>query len=288
MISVIIPLYNKQATIFTTIQSVLGQTFKNFELLIINDGSTDNSMTIVSSIKDPRIRIIDKENEGVSATRNRGAKESKFDLLFFLDADDYIYPNCLETLSKIYASYQKADVWSANYEMRNSKQARVVLSKSLFGYIKTPHKLIYYRDWHFRMGSFLITKNSFLTIGGYLNSMTVGEDFYFMDKFCEKYNAVYIPDIVMAYVQDSRGLSRGGIPYQKVIEYHLNFKNKNNWQKLIYSELITKRIIKAILRGDYNESKALIFKHRFWCFYGLYSIIISSFNLILKSIKFRS
>lgn len=88
MFSVVIPLYNKEVSVKNTLESVLNQTFKEFEIVIVNDGSTDNSLEIVKKIKDDRIRIIDKPNGGVSSARNRGIKEAKYEWIAFLDADD--------------------------------------------------------------------------------------------------------------------------------------------------------------------------------------------------------
>ena len=88
MISVVIPLYNKEKQIKRTIQSVLTQTFQDFEIVIVNDGSTDNSTIEVEKIKDSRIRLIHQENAGVSAARNKGIEEAKYELIALLDADD--------------------------------------------------------------------------------------------------------------------------------------------------------------------------------------------------------
>ena len=74
--SVIIPLYNKEVSIASTIQSVLNQTYDDFELIVVNDGSTDKSREVIADIADSRIRIIDKENGGVSGARNRGIREA--------------------------------------------------------------------------------------------------------------------------------------------------------------------------------------------------------------------
>ena len=78
MFSVVIPLYNKELSIKNTIQSVLNQTFQDFEIVVVNDGSTDNSLHVLKEIDDTRIRIINKTNGGVSSARNRGIKEAKF------------------------------------------------------------------------------------------------------------------------------------------------------------------------------------------------------------------
>src|SRR5690554_7052561 len=98
MFSVVIPLYNKELSINNTIQSVLNQTFQDYEIVVVNDGSTDKSLEVVKQINDFRIRIINKLNGGVSSARNRGIEESKFDWIAFLDGDDLWMENHLEIL----------------------------------------------------------------------------------------------------------------------------------------------------------------------------------------------
>ena len=99
MISIIIPLYNKATSIKRTIHSVLSQSYTDFELIIINDGSTDNSAEIVNKqFYDKRIRYIYQDNAGVSSARNRGIKEAIGEWILFLDADDILYPNALKIL----------------------------------------------------------------------------------------------------------------------------------------------------------------------------------------------
>ena len=89
MISIIIPLYNKEANIKKTLKSVLAQDYSDFELIIVNDGSTDKSVEVInSSFNDSRIQIINQENKGASAARNRGVEASKFNYISFIDADD--------------------------------------------------------------------------------------------------------------------------------------------------------------------------------------------------------
>jgi len=84
MISVIIPLFNKESTILTTLTSAINQTFKDFEIVIIDDGSTDNSISIINdNFDDHRITIISQENQGVSIASNRGVFHSKYDLIAF-------------------------------------------------------------------------------------------------------------------------------------------------------------------------------------------------------------
>lgn len=99
MISVVIPLYNRAHVVCETINSVLSQTFRDFEIIIVNDGSTDNSLNIVKdNFDDPRISVIDQKNQGVSVARNRGVKEGKYEYIAFLDADDAWKPEFLSTI----------------------------------------------------------------------------------------------------------------------------------------------------------------------------------------------
>jgi glycosyltransferase involved in cell wall biosynthesis len=100
MISVIIPVYNAKDYLEDCIDSVLSQTYGNFELLLIDDGSTDGSGEICDAYAehDSRIKVIHQENSGVSNARNRGLDEAKGDVIGFLDCDDYILPGMYETL----------------------------------------------------------------------------------------------------------------------------------------------------------------------------------------------
>jgi glycosyltransferase involved in cell wall biosynthesis len=89
MISVIIPLYNKAHTIVNTLNTVLRQTFQDFEIVIVNDGSTDNGVEVITTaFNDVRIKIINQANGGVSGARNTGADAAQYNYLAFLDADD--------------------------------------------------------------------------------------------------------------------------------------------------------------------------------------------------------
>ncbi len=99
-ISIIVPIYNGEKYLNTSIFSILYQTYKNIEVLLINDGSKDNSLQICHELatKDSRIRVIDKPNSGVSDTRNVGIKESSGKYIMFVDCDDIIYEDCCETL----------------------------------------------------------------------------------------------------------------------------------------------------------------------------------------------
>lgn len=100
MISVVIPLYNKEQFVGQTIKSLLSQTYKEFEAIFVDDGSTDKSPQIVENIQDDRIKLIRKENGGPSSARNLGVEKAKYDWILYLDADDCLLPYALELFAK--------------------------------------------------------------------------------------------------------------------------------------------------------------------------------------------
>ena len=95
-ISVILPVYNCQEYIEKSITSVLNQTFSDFELIIVNDGSTDNTSEIISQFTDSRVKIINQSNQGPGAARNNALKIAEGDYIMYLDSDDWFCPNALE------------------------------------------------------------------------------------------------------------------------------------------------------------------------------------------------
>lgn len=120
MISVIIPLYNKEPHIAKTLKSVLDQSFQDFEIIVVNDGSTDNGPAIVKSFPDPRIRIVSQSNSGVAAARNKGIFEARGEFVAFLDADDLWMPAYLESLMNLATQFPDCDVFASSYLIREA------------------------------------------------------------------------------------------------------------------------------------------------------------------------
>ncbi|GAB3993223.1 glycosyltransferase family 2 protein [Spirosoma daeguense] len=115
MFSVVIPLYNKAPYIAKAITSVLNQTYVNFELIIINDGSTDNSIEEVYKFNDQRINFISQKNAGVSVARNIGVKHARFQYIAFLDADDWWGCHFLEEMATLINQYNEANLFGTSY-----------------------------------------------------------------------------------------------------------------------------------------------------------------------------
>jgi glycosyltransferase involved in cell wall biosynthesis len=114
-VTVVIPLYNKAADIERTVRSVLAQSYSDFVLCIVDDGSTDGGGDVVRRIGDPRIRVIRQENAGVSAARNRGIAEAQTDLIALLDADDEWRPDFLRAVCELRSRFPQAGLWATGY-----------------------------------------------------------------------------------------------------------------------------------------------------------------------------
>lgn len=120
MISVVIPLYNKEAQIAQTLRTVLSQSFQDFEIVIVNDGSTDNSVSEVLKFSNPRIRLINQANAGVSTARNKGIEEARGEYVALLDADDEWNYDYLETQMRLVEAYPQCDVFAVNYQFSDA------------------------------------------------------------------------------------------------------------------------------------------------------------------------
>ena len=133
MISIIIPLYNKEASIATALRGVLAQTYQDFEVVVVDDGSTDGGAAVVETFDDPRIRLIRQENGGVSAARNRGIAEARGEHIAFLDADDEWMPEFLEEIAALIAEYPECRARATNYVFNsNGVKSPTILRKMPF------------------------------------------------------------------------------------------------------------------------------------------------------------
>jgi len=126
-ISVVIPLYNKARHISRALDSVLGQTHQDYEVVVVNDGSTDGSEDIVRRYSDPRIRMVFREHVdsgGGHAARNLGIAESRADLIAFLDADDEWLPEHLATIVRLSEKYPECGAYASAYEVVDRQHRR--------------------------------------------------------------------------------------------------------------------------------------------------------------------
>jgi len=206
LISVIIPAYNSEQTIQETIQSVINQTFTDWELIVINDGSTDSTSAIVEAFGDRRIQLFSYPNAGASVSRNRGLAKSTGELIAFLDADDLWTADKLQDQLAALQANRQADVaysWSdcidesSNF-LRHGGRVTIegnALPKLLLG------------DVLENGSNPLIRRKTLLEIGGFDESLPAGQDWDLYLRLAAKYQFVTVPRSQIRYRTSSRAMS---------------------------------------------------------------------------------
>lgn len=182
MISVVIPLYNKEQSIISTLESVLAQTYTDYEVIIVDDGSTDNSLKVVneriSELGSERVRVFHQENAGVSAARNRGIMEAKGDNIAFLDGDDLWTSDYLDTLATLIRDYPNAGLYSIGYQSISVSEVSTLeknikyKSNSYRGPVHAPWN----GEYSIWTGSSSSSRERLLKVGLFDTRMTHGED----------------------------------------------------------------------------------------------------------------
>ena len=220
MFSVIIPLYNKEAYIKKAIHSVLDQTYSDLELIVIDNLSTDKGFQIAQEIQDKRIRFISEPNKGVSFARNRGIKESRFDYICFLDADDYWLDSHLKNIYDLIQLYPKAACWADKYEIIESngfKRNSITIQSSgeTCFILENYFKEIAFGDSPIHINSACIPKSVLLEVNGFHTGIDYGEDTLLWSTLFLKYPIVLSTNIGSVYQRSAD--NRSDVP-EKLIQ----------------------------------------------------------------------
>ena len=278
MISIIIPLYNKEKLIARTIQSVLQQTFQAFEVVVVNDGSTDNSAQKVEQIKDARIRLIHQQNGGVSAARNRGITEARYDLVAFLDADDEWKPTYLETQYQLYQKYPECSVYACNYKFQNT-EGRVtptIIHKLPFqtedGVLSNYFEVASCSHPPLWTSAVMVKKEAVQAIGGFPIGIKSGEDLLTWARLAVKYLFAYNTKIGAVYNQ-GEGYDYSNLPPREqdngdpvgktLLQIKKAYPDTNKKKKYI-SHWHKMRASVAIRFGDRKETVKETFKSLYY------------------------
>lgn len=229
LISIVIPLYNKEKSIAKTINSILEQTYTNWELIVVDDGSSDGSADVVNSFSDNRIFYFKKENGGVSSARNYGVNMAKGEWIIFIDADDYFLPHALSVLSSCVIEY-KCNVAVGNFYIEDS-DGRKLFKTTSNGIVKNPFREWFYYRLHPRTGNTLLNRRIFTNISYNVN-LKRWEDAEFCFKLLESNEVSYISNPVMVYTNDFKGLSNPSDNIDCDFVNHLQFSGKTFWYKM--------------------------------------------------------
>jgi glycosyltransferase involved in cell wall biosynthesis len=208
--TVIIPLFNKEKFIEATLKSVLNQSFTDFEILIVNDGSTDSSAAVIKTFTDPRIRYFKKENTGVSSARNYGIENAQTDHISFIDADDYWYPDFLQEMFQNIKKHPKQKVFSAAIEIATANKlfpAQYSIAKTsdceIVNYFSASSK-----ETVLCTSCAVFKKNVFEEIGNFDIHIKSGQDTDLWIRIGLVYPVVFSWKILARYVYDENSLSK--------------------------------------------------------------------------------
>ncbi|HLT41982.1 MAG TPA: glycosyltransferase family A protein [Sphingobacteriaceae bacterium] len=267
MFSVVIPLYNKEQSIGNTILSVLKQSFEDFEIVLINDGSTDNSLREVRQITDSRIRIIDKPNGGVSSARNRGIEEARFEWIAFLDGDDLWEPNHLEILNELIIKFPRDKVFCTAY-IRSDERAPLENDNSIVVVVED-----YFREAingpFFWTSVACINRAVFSDVGMFSLLLNRGEDLDLWARIGRRYRFVRSRMITAVYNLDAENRSDRHLKLEKTRVYNYDFSHTNSKSETeYYRRQIIISLLGMLKRRDWNDFFKLKNKHgnyvRYW------------------------
>ena len=237
--SVIVPLYNKAPYVRKALESVFAQTYTDYELIVVDDGSTDDSACIVQQFIDERLkvkgneevkgyrlevkgsengeadtcashlsplasrlRLLSKPNAGVSAARNSGVAVSSGDYVAFLDADDWWEPTYLERMAQLIEDYPDAGLYASNYVYYKPGKTHVAINNIETGYFNYPKAYYEGNAMPVWTGAAIIPRRVFDETGGFPLGIKLGEDFLLWSKIALQYPVAFLNDPLAWYNND--------------------------------------------------------------------------------------
>ena len=278
--SIAISVFNKEKYISNTIKSVLNQTFNDFEIVILNDGSTDNSESEILAFKDPRIKYFSEENQGAGAGRNYIINKATGEYIALLDADDIWYSFYLEEQNELIKKYPEEVVFSTSQEVLRNNQVYPRIYKTLLkegesgilDYFKSSKQ-----DSIIHSSSVVIRKDFFNKVGGFNPNIKSGQDtdlwiriglkrkVVFSTKICTKY--IYIPNSLFRSTNSiSQKIDLS--PYESFEKNNNDLKvflDLNRYSLALQAKVwrengISKKIISKIDKNNLNWKQKLLLK----------------------------
>lgn len=270
--SIIIPVYNKQDTILRTLDSISRIDYSDFEVIVVDDGSTDNSASIVQHQCSNTIKYFYKENGGVSSARNYGARVAEGKWLIFLDADDYLKPESLSVFYSMILKYKDATVIVGNY-IGESSIVKKVRDRSKERMSRKPTRDLWIGHFYPRPGTFCCTREAFNKIGGFDERMSYFEDGHFGIQLIANNKTAYTPTLVMEYVQETCYESRRLHPIKTELAYYIpEIHFLDIWMQDWYYNVLEKSMERRHKALDENGVKCYK-KIEDECFGGIFSVI---------------
>ena len=205
-ISVIIPAYNAERTLQKTVHSVQNQTFSDIEIIIINDGSTDQTSGIIQNLSDSRIRVFSYENGGLPTARNRGIARSSGELIAFIDADDLWTSDKLERQMAALEAHPEAAV-AYSWTQSIDDQGQLLYQYHSVFFEGDVYAEILVNNFVSNGSNILVRKSAILSVGEFDPTLKSCEDWDFYIRLAAKYHFVVVPDWQILYRQSPTAMS---------------------------------------------------------------------------------
>lgn len=207
LLSIIIPLYNKQDCILKTLDSVVSQDFFDYEIVIVNDGSTDNSVQMVGIVSNEHIRLFNKENGGPSSARNYGVRMANGAWVLFLDADDTLENGALKLVANNIRKHRLADVFCYSQYIEENHIKQLYPTNHARGYILFPF-LKWYLNKIYPGPGRMVVKKTCLEKEPFREDLKRWEDGECIFRLMKKYRFYAVPIPLFTYCRDNIDASK--------------------------------------------------------------------------------
>ena len=238
MISVVIPLYNKEASIKQSLMSVLSQSYQDFEVVIVDDGSTDNSVAKVEEIQDSRICLIRQDNGGPSKARNTGVMNAKGEWILFLDADDTLLLEALAHFSQLIDAHPNYEFFACSSYYCKSGEQRAQPFNFKEGILKNPYAAMFLHYYSPRTGDFVVSRRVAL-LCPFDENIRRFEDVECFFRIYKKVKVYLSPVPVLNENRDFAEASSARYDIKEDFVGHINMEGKSLWERLCLYRLFT-------------------------------------------------
>jgi glycosyltransferase involved in cell wall biosynthesis len=224
------PAYNAEKYLAEAIESILNQTFQEFEFIIVNDGSTDNTLAIIQhyAAQDRRIRVLQTDHVGGGAARNVGVEVAKYDWIAMMDADDISLPQRLEKQIKAAQKHPDVVIWGTYANKINVKGK--ILSKNQFLGPTTQEEFYAMRqrgeEIYVLHATVLFKKDIFLKEGGYIPKFEGAEDSELFDRISDHGPILALPECLFLYRFHGESVSKNNFFHQKRLGEYLKYRRQ--------------------------------------------------------------
>lgn len=263
LISVIIPLYNKEECIVRTIESITKQDYDDYEIVVVDDGSTDGSVALIQSLNNDKIKIYKKENGGPASARNYGVENAMGKWGLFLDADDFLEPGSLKLLDELIHKEPHCEFFCCNHYIQSDNKKTLFSTKFKEGYIRDNFFAYQTKRIRPRAGAALFSM-SLLRKYPYNEQFWRYEDADCVFNIMRNTRAYTSPLPIMTYNRNNSDASKPRKNIEEDYLGHLSYEGKGCWEQLTLYNLYLQgcRLYPEEMKRLYDSQK--MYNYKVW------------------------